>query len=469
MQKATIKETYKPHPYQKLSYTFLINHTEAGLILDMGLGKTVITLTALQFLLSIGEIRKILVIAPLEVAKNTWPEEIHKWDHLSDLRMSIIAGKDQEGRIQALEEDADIYVINRDNISWLIGRIAAPKDWPFDTVVIDELSSFKSTKSKRFRDMKKIRPFIHRIVGLTGTPSANGYDQLWPEMFLLDQGKALGKSAMQYRNRYLYPVSGKGHIVYKWGLQKGAKKEIWERLENLCISLKAEDWLKMPKLICINAFIKMSAEEKEVYERMEKERVLELTNGKRAEEVTAKTKATLFGKLSQMANGFVYDDNKEPHYIHSRKLDRLKEIIEACQEEPVLLFYWFQEDRRRIMEAYPEAVELKGDTAKIKKEWNEQKIPILLCHPASTGHGLNLQAGGSIIIWYSLPPGSLELYQQANGRLFRQGQKKETVRIYHILVKDTIDEDLQAMLQEKANAQEQLIDALNARIRRWQI
>ena len=394
-----------------------------------------------------------LVIAPLQTARNTWGSEIEKWDHLSSLRLSLILG-DVKQRRAALEEEADVYVVNRENVVWLCEEL---KDWPFDMVVIDELSSFKNPSAKRFKALRKQIPFAKRVVGLTGTPAVNGYIDLWSEVYLLDRGERLGRTIGMYRQSYFHPGRSNGHVVYEWVMNRGAKEIIDERLSDLCVSMKAVDFLEMPDRVETDVYVEMCAAEKKLYDQFGRDHVLPDMD------IVGANAAVVQAKLLQMANGFIYDEDKTAHHIHSHKLEAVDEIIEAAGTRPVLLFYTFIEDKNRLAERFPEARELK--TKADVDDWNAGKIPLLIAHPASTGHGLNLQEGGNIVVWFGLP-WSLELYQQANARLYRQGQKN-TVYIYHILTKDTHDTDVLRALKSKNLTQEELLRALKAKMSQW--
>lgn len=394
-----------------------------------------------------------LVIAPLQTARNTWGSEIEKWDHLSSLRLSLILG-DVKQRRAALEEEADVYVVNRENVVWLCEEL---KDWPFDMVVIDELSSFKNPSAKRFKALRKQIPFAKRVVGLTGTPAVNGYIDLWSEVYLLDRGERLGRTIGMYRQSYFHRGRSNGHVVYEWVMNRGAKEIIDERLSDLCVSMKAVDFLEMPDRVETDVYVEMCAAEKKLYDQFGRDHVLPDMD------IVGANAAVVQAKLLQMANGFIYDEDKTAHHIHSHKLEAVDEIIEAAGTRPVLLFYTFIEDKNRLAERFPEARELK--TKADVDDWNAGKIPLLITHPASTGHGLNLQEGGNIVVWFGLP-WSLELYQQANARLYRQGQKN-TVYIYHILTKDTHDTDVLRALKSKNLTQEELLRALKAKMSQW--
>lgn len=366
----------------------------------------------------------------------------------------------QAQRIRALETDADIYCINRENIPWLVKYYGA--DWPFDGVVLDELSSFKSPSSKRFKAMRKVRPLIKHIVGLTGTPSPNGLIDLWAQIYLLDQGKRLGRTLTEYRNRYFNPGRRNGYVVYDWVPKDGAEDEIYRRISDICISMKACDYLKLPERVDVVRAVKLNDEAQAAYTEMEKEAVLELGPN---EIVDAGTAAVVSGKLLQIANGAVYDENGKTHIIHESKLDTLEDVIEAVNGRPVLVFYAYQHDLERIMQRFPQARKLEG-SAEIDA-WNRGEIPILLAHPAGAGHGLNLQAGGNHIVWFGLT-WSLELYQQANARIYRQGVKGERVTITHLVTEGTIDEDVMRVLDGKATRQDALLEAVKARVEKYQ-
>ena len=366
----------------------------------------------------------------------------------------------QAQRIRALETDADIYCINRENIPWLVKYYGA--DWPFDGVVLDELSSFKSPSSKRFKAMRKVRPLIKHIVGLTGTPSPNGLIDLWAQIYLLDQGKRLGRTLTEYRNRYFNPGRRNGYVVYDWVPKDGAEDEIYRRISDICISMKACDYLKLPERVDVVRAVKLNDEAQAAYTEMEKEAVLELGPN---EIVAAGTAAVVSGKLLQIANGAVYDEDGKTHIIHESKLDTLEDVIESVNGRPVLVFYAYQHDLERIMQRFPQARKLEG-SAEIDA-WNRGEIPILLAHPAGAGHGLNLQAGGNHIVWFGLT-WSLELYQQANARIYRQGVKGERVTITHLVAEGTIDEDVMKVLDGKATRQDALLEAVKARVEKYQ-
>lgn len=443
---------YNPHDYQTYAIDFIKNHKVSALLLDMGLGKTSITLTAINDLMYDSfEVRKVLIIAPLRVAKVTWSAEIEKWEHLKNLRYSITVGTKKE-RLQALKKPVDIYIINRENVQWLVENTV----FDFDMLVIDELSSFKNHQAKRFKALMKVRPKVKRIVGLTGTPSSNGLMDLFAEFKLLDMGKRLGRFIGQYRHTYFQPDKRNGEIIYSYKPLPYAEQQIYDRISDITISMKASDHLKMPELLSTEYSVELSEKEKEKYEWLKADLVLNLETEK---EITAENAASLSGKLCQMANGAIYDDNGEVIEIHNKKLDALEDIIESMNGKPVLVAYWFKHDLERIKNRF-DVREIKSSRDIV--DWNKGEIPIALIHPASAGHGLNLQQGGSTLVWFGLT-WSLELYQQTNARLYRQGQK-DTVVIQHIVAKGTIDEQILKALKNKDKTQSALIDAVKAEV-----
>lgn len=444
---------FVPHDYQQYAIDFIKDNEVAAILLDMGLGKTVITLTALNDLIFDSfEVRKVLVIAPLRVARDTWPAEIKKWDHLKHLRYSVAVGSEME-RISALRKDAEIYIINRENVDWLVTKSRVP--FEFDMVVIDELSSFKSHQSKRFKSLLKVRPFIKRIVGLTGTPSSNGLMDLWAQFRILDMGKRLGRYITHYRSAYFLPDKRSADRIFTYKPADGAEEMIYERISDITISMKSADFLKLPECIINEVPVYMNEKEQRIYETFKADMVARI----KGEEIDAANAAVLSGKLLQMANGCIYDEEKRALKIHDRKLDALEDLIESANGKPLLIAYWFQHDLQRIKERFT-AREIKS--SKDIEDWNDGKIPVAAIHPASAGHGLNLQSGGSTLVWFGLT-WSLELYQQCNARLHRQGQS-ETVVIHHIITKGTIDEDVMAALVRKEKIQNALINAVKARI-----
>ena len=442
---------YKPHSYQEYAIRYIETHPISALLIDMGLGKTSITLTAIRNLLFDSfEVCKVLVIAPLRVAKSTWTDEIKKWEHLNTLTYSLIIGNENE-RLSALNEKADIYIINRENVDWLVNKSGYKFD--FDMVVIDELSSFKNHQSKRFKSLMKVRPLVNRIVGLTGTPSSNGLMDLFAEFKILDMGKRLGYFIGQYRNTYFKPDKMNGPIVYSYKPLPYAENAIYEKISDITVSMKANEYLKMPELVTSNCVVELSDNEKKQYDEMKKSLVLEITDG----EITAANAASLSNKLCQLSNGAIYDDEQNIVEIHDRKLDALEDIIESMNGKPLLVAYWYRHDLERIKSRFS-VREIK--TSEDISDWNKGEIPVALIHPASAGHGLNLQNGGSTLVWFGLT-WSLELYQQTNARLYRQGQKN-TVVIQHIITKGTIDEQILKALQKKNKTQADLIDAVRA-------
>lgn len=447
---------YSPHEYQKRATEFILDHEAAGLFLEMGLGKTVITLTAIDELMNDRfEVTKVLVIAPLRVAEDTWSRESKKWDHLEHLKISKILGAAAD-RIKALKKQADIYVINRENVVWLVEYLEENRiRWPFDMVVIDELSSFKSNQAKRFKALKKMRPMMDRVVGLTGTPAANSLMDLWAEMYLLDRGERLGRTLTAYRGNWFRPGYGNGYVTYKWEPRRGALEDITKRISDITVSMKAEDYLTLPDKIETTIEVDMGEKGLKAYKEMEKESLIELEG----EEIAAMDAAAVMSKLLQLANGFVYDGAHNAKLIHTAKLEALEEIIEAADGSPVLVFYNFQADKDAILAKFHEARLLENDST--VEDWNRGKIKILLAHPASAGFGLNLQEGGHIMAWYGLP-WSLEQYLQAVARLQRQGQKYP-VMVYHLIAKGTVDEQVVKSLSKKDITQSALIGILKDR------
>jgi SNF2 family DNA or RNA helicase len=447
---------FNPYNYQSYVTNQIIEHPYSALFLDMGMGKTVCSLTAVSDLLyDMFEICRVLVIAPLRVAEDTWSREVDKWDHLDYLKISKILGP-QKKRLEALEAKADIYVINRENVEWLVDHYKSK--WPFDMVIIDELSSFKSPKANRFRALRKVRPLIKRIVGLTGTPAPNTLIDLWPQIYLLDQGERLGKTLTEYRNRYFNPGKRNGVIIYSWDLKPGAKEEIYQKISDICFSMRSKDYLDLPERIDRIVPVTLSPAAKKYYEQMEKDLVLEIMDN----EITANSAAVLSNKLLQMANGAIYDEDKNVTEIHQEKLKALEEIIEVNEGKSILVFYGYKHDHDRI-HGYLKNYQVRDlKTSQDISDWNNGKIKIMLSHPASSGHGLNLQDGGNIIVWFGLT-WSLELYKQANARLHRQGQKNSVV-INHLVAPGTVDEDVMRALERKDVNQSALLEAVKARI-----
>ena len=445
---------FLPHNYQTYAIDYIKTHPIAAVLLDMGLGKTVISLTAIADLLFDSfEAHKILVVAPLRVARDTWPAEIKKWEHLSLLTYAVAVGTVKE-RKAALMENADITIINRENLGWLIDSNGFTFD--YDMVIIDELSSFKNHNSKRFKSLLKVRPKIKRIIGLTGTPSSNGLMDLWAEFKILDFGERLGRFITHYRNNYFIPDKRNGEIIYSYKPLPYAEDEIYKKISDITISMKSTDHLDMPELITSKYEVELSDSEYQRYEELKADFVLDLPEG----EITAANAASLTGKLSQLANGAIYDDDGSIVEFHDRKLDALEDIIESANGKPLLVAYWFKHDLVRIKKRF-DVREIK--TSKDITDWNNGDIPVAVIHPASAGHGLNLQAGGSTLVWFGLT-WSLELYQQTNARLWRQGQTSGTVVIEHIITKDTIDERILKALSQKEVTQNALIDAVKANL-----
>lgn len=445
------------HDYQKYAVKFIEEHPVSALLLDMGLGKTITTLTAINNLMfDMFEVRKVLIIGPLRVARDTWPAEIEKWEHLRHLRYSVVIGTPDE-RKSALQANADIYIINRENVDWLVSNTY----FDYDMIVIDELSSFKNHQSKRFKALMKVRPKVKRIVGLTGTPASNGLMDLFAEFRLLDMGERLGRFIGQYRNEYFRPDKQNGYIVYSYKPLPDAEERIYEKISDITVSMKAVDHLKMPELISNEYTVKMSEAEKEKYKELKDELILEVQDS----EITAANAAALSNKLCQMSNGAIYDDSGEIIPIHSRKLDALEDIIESANGKPVLVAYWFKHDRTRIAERLNKRgiIYQEIKSAESIKSWNSGKLPVALIHPASAGHGLNLQSGGNFLVWFGLT-WSLELYSQTNARLWRQGQQSETVIIQHIVTKGTVDEKILKALKEKDETQTALMSAVKAEL-----
>ena len=460
---------YEPHDYQKFTIDKILECERLFAVLDMGLGKTSCTLTAIEELVNDRyEINKVLVIAPLRVADDTWEAERDKWDHLHGLRMAKMIGSAKQ-RVDALKAKADVYTINRENVKWLIDYLLQHKiKWPFDMIVVDESSSFKSHTSQRFKALRKVAPLAKRIVLLTGTPDPNGLLDLWSQAFLIDGGIRLGRTLTAYRDQYFTPGRRNGNVIYEWKPREGAKEAIFGRLKDVMVSLTAKDHLKMPERIDNFITLKMPSEARAKYDQMEAAAILELEKG----EVVAGNKAAVTNKLLQMANGAVYYEDtteegiepvKKVEWIHDAKLDALEEIIEDNEGQPVMVFYNYKHDFARLMKRFkdrnPGTIKDRQDIA----NWNAGKVKLLFAHPASMGHGLNLQGGGNIIVWFGVT-NNLEHYLQANARLYRQGQT-QTVVINHLLMEDTHDIDVMESLQRKRVSQDELIAAVKARIR----
>lgn len=451
---------FKAHDYQETAKNFILENPAAGLFLDMGMGKSVTTLTAIDDLMNdYLEIYKVLVIAPKRVAEDTWSREIDKWQHLRHLEISKILGTEKQ-RHEGLRAKADIYIINRENVVWLVNTLGLK--WDFDMLVIDELSSFKNHQAKRFKALRKVRPLVKRIVGLTGTPAPNGYMDLWAQIYLFDKGERLGKNITAYRSKYFNTLVRPGFQLYE--IRPESEELINKQIKDICISMKAKDYLKMQEPLLIDVPVVLSSKEMARYKTLEKESILEIADT----EITAANAAAITTKLLQLANGAVYDEDRNVIEIHNKKLEALGDLIEEANGKPVLVFYSFKHDLDRIR-AY--LSKLKNDEVRVLdtsediKDWNDKKIKVLLAHPASAGHGLNLQDGGNTIIWFGLN-WSLELYQQANARLHRQGQT-EGVIIHHLITQGTVDEDVLKTLQGKEVKQEALLEALKARIEEY--
>ena len=442
---------YNPHKYQKYTTDFILEHEVAAIFLDCGLGKTVITLTALEELLHDSfEVSRVLIIAPLRVARDTWPAEIKKWSHLSNLTYAVAVGNTAK-RIAALRQKAEVTIINRENVDWLVKN----NNFDFDMVVIDELSSFKSRQARRFKALMRVRPTIKRVVGLTGTPSSNGLMDLWAEFRLLDMGKRLGRFIGHYRDEFFLPDRRNQQIVFSYKPKAGAEEEIYRRISDITISMKSADYLKLPPLVMTTKTVAMTAKERRTYDSLKRDLVVSVGDT----EIDAVSAAALSNKLLQMAGGAVYDGDGTAHAIHDQKLDALEDLVESANGKPVLTAYWFKHEAERIKERL-KVREIK--TSQDITDWNAGKIPVALIHPASAGHGLNLQGGGSVLIWFSLT-WSLELYQQTNARLYRQGQN-DTVSIIHIITEGTIDEDVMKALERKDKTQTALIEAVKANL-----
>ncbi|WP_217597845.1 DEAD/DEAH box helicase [Cohnella sp. GbtcB17] len=452
---------YKPHQYQEYATARILDTPYIALLLEMGLGKTVSTLTAIDLLLNdYFEAGRVLVIAPLRVADDTWARETAKWDHLRHLRISKVLGS-AETRRRALRAEADIYVINRENVEWLVSEYGSK--WPFDTVVIDESSSFKNPQAKRFKALRRVRPFIKRLVQLTGTPAPNSLMDLWPQVYLLDQGERLGKTITGFRDRYFTAGSRSGHVVYEWKQKQEAEERIYEAISDIAVSMKAADWLELPERVDRAVPVKLTAAAEALYKKLERELLLEYIDA----DVVAQTAAVLSNKLLQMASGAVYDEDRGVKQIHDAKLDALEDIIEAAQGKPVMVFYNFQHSLSRIQQRFPQARTLrKGrDGNEDIRAWNSDEIPLLLLHPKSAGHGLNLQESScQTVVWFD-QIWSLEEDQQANARVHRQGQTRRIV-VMRLVAEGTMDEEAVAALERKAAGQDALMEAVKARIQK---
>ena len=448
------------HDYQKFAVNHMLNHCESGLFMEMGTGKSCCTLTALNLLLfDTFEIKKPLIIAPLNVAKYTWQDEIDNWAHLKHLKLGKILG-DEKSRSKALNSPADIFIINRENVAWLVGKVGSA--WSFDMLILDELTSFKSSKAIRFKALKQIRPLVKRVVGLTGTPSPNGYIDLWSQIFLLDQGERLGKFKTHFIDRFFTVDPKTVYSGYPKQIPKDFSLEAIQGLiGDICISMKSEDYLELPGRVHRIINVHLSDAEMQAYEEFEKSQIMLLPEG---EAISVANAAALRGKLVQFANGAIYDENKAYHVVHDAKLDMLEELVDVATS-PVLIFYRFKHDLDRMQKRLKSYAPRLLTSEKDKNDWNEGKIKVLLAHPASAGHGLNLQKGGNNVIWFG-DPDSLELYQQANARLDRQGQVKQVI-IQHMATVGTIDEAIAQALIGKADVQEALMQAIKARVKKY--
>ena len=451
---------YEPHEYQSFATNYIEHHTISALLIDMGLGKTVITLTALfDLLFDSFEIHKVLVVAPLRVGLISWPDELKKWDHLHFLKYSIVIGSEMK-RLKALEAKADIYIINRENLEWLVMESGYKFD--FDTIVIDELSSFKNGRSKRHKALMQVRPYVRRIIGLTGTPAGNGLMDLWAEFNCLDYGHRLGKFITRYRQEYFIPNKRNGMVVFSYKPQVGAEERIYNKINDITISMKAIDHLKMPELIEINRYVYLDQMDQEKYDDFQKQWITEIEYA----EITSANAAVLTGKLVQLANGSVYTDDGYALDFHNEKLNELESIIEEANGKPLLVAYWFKHDLERIRKRLDKlgVIYKTLDKEDNIRQWNNKELQVGLIHPASAGHGLNLQSGGNTLVWFGLT-WSLELYQQTIARLYRQGQTSRSVVVMHIVTSDTVDEIILAALKDKDMTQKRLIDAVKAKVK----
>ena len=447
---------YIAHDYQTRAIDWCINNPRCGLFLPMGAGKTVITLTAIANLKKSGEVNKVLIIAPVRVARTTWPAEIEKWDHTKNLTYSVVDG-DAKKRTRALEQDSDIYIIGKEQVVWLCETVG--KSWPFDTVIIDELSTFKNHQAQRFKALKKVVKKFKRFIGLTGTPAPRGIPDLWSQMFLIDTGTRLGTSIGSFRKQYLIPERSNGYIVYSWAVREGAQKEIEEKISDVVMSLYSSECVELPDINYVNVPITLSKTIKKRYDEFKKDLVLELATT----DVSASNLGVLCGQLLQFTSGQIYthDPSLPVETIHDEKIKALDDLLTSANGEPVIIYYYYKHEKERIM-ALLKSKKLRVsclDNEKDVDRWNNHELDVLLLHPASAGHGLNLQAGGSVLIWYTLPNFNLELYQQANARLYRQGQR-EKVRVYQLLVDDSIDVDMMNALEKKEVTQSTLLEAL---------
>lgn len=450
---------YNPHNYQAAAIEHVKRNPYCGLFLGMGLGKTVVTLTAIRDLMQSFEVTRVLVIAPKKVAESTWASECEKWDHLQWMRVATVLGNERQRRA-ALRQPADLFVTSRDNVAWLVAAYSGQK-WPFDTIVIDELSSFKNHQSQRFKALRHVRQYTSRVIGLTGTPSPNSLIDLWAQLYLLDQGERLGRTVGRYRSEFFSPGRGNGLIVYDYKIRDGAADEISQRIKDICVSMAAEDYLRLPDRINKIEEVRLPRPLLDGYQEFVREQVMKIDE----EEIEAASAAALSIKLRQYANGAIYDDERNVKEIHGEKLDALEELVEAANGNSVLVFYQFKHDAARISERLRKYKPVMYEGDQTLRAWNAGKIRVLLAHPASTAYGLNMQAGGHIVAWFGVD-WNLELYQQANARLHRQGQA-QPVTVVHLITKGTIEERVMAALGQKARGQDALLDAVKAIINKY--
>ena len=445
---------FKPHDYQARALQWIYDNEKCGLLLPMGAGKTVTTLTAIQKLLyEHFDVSNVLIIGPVRVIESTWPNEISKWEHLKHMSYSVVSGTPKK-RMEAIDKDADIHLIGKENVQWLIENYMY--DWKWDMVIIDELSCFKNPQAKRFKALRKVMPMTKRFIGLTGTPAPRGLPDIWAQVYLMDMGERLGRTLTTFRNRYLTPGRRNGYIVYEWVLQEGAQERIYQKIGDICMSINQEESAKLPPVKYLNYEVNLGSSLLSEYKAFKRDKVLDLTED---EQIVGSNAGVICGMLAQFTSGAIYTENKSYNVLHRKKLEALDDLIESANGNPVMVFYYFQHEKERLLERYKDYKIKCLETANDVNAWNNQEIEILLLHPASAGHGLNLQDGGNIAIWYSLPNWNLEYYQQANARIYRQGQK-QSVTIYHLIAKETIDEDQMASLDKKDVNQQALIDAL---------
>ena len=445
---------FKPHDYQARAMQWIADHEKCGLLLPMGAGKTVTTLTAIQKLLYEDfDVSNVLIIGPVRVIESTWPSELDKWEHLKHMTFSVISGPPKK-RMAAIAQPADIYLIGKENVMWLVENYI--HDWKWDMVIIDELSCFKNPQAKRFKALRTVMPSVKRFIGLTGTPAPRGIPDIWSQIYLMDRGERLGRTLTAFRRDYLAPGRHNGYVVYEWLLQDGAEDRIYQKIDDICMSISQEESAKLPPVNYIDYPIELGSKLLSEYRHFKRHKVLELSED---ETLIGANAGVICGMLAQFTSGAIYTANKAYNILHEKKLDALEDLIESANGHPVIVFYYFQHEKERLLERF-KAYNLRCmESAEDVKAWNNKQIDILLLHPASAGHGLNLQDGGNVAIWYSLPNWNLEYYQQANARIYRQGQKN-AVTIYHIIAKETIDEDQLKSLEKKDVSQQALIDAL---------